>query len=104
MSDSAIDYKTLLTKIIKDQIVILGPAITLAKVKHVRGLSVADDGTVTSLSEKPEIIVNQLHEQFSELSAFIAKKTLEPVLKQPQSNPPPATTEENTEENNQSQL
>ena len=103
MSDSALDYKTLLTKVIKNQILILCPAITLAKIRHVKGLSVTDDGTVTSLSEKPEIIINQLHEQFSELSAFIAKKTLEPVLKQPQPNPPDTTTE-TTEENNQSKL
>jgi hypothetical protein len=96
MSDSARDYKIILTNIIKNQIIILGPAITLAKVRHVRGLSVTEDGTVTSLSEKPEVIINQLRDQFSELSAFITKKTLAPVLEQTQ--PTPSSAEEANEE------
>lgn len=88
MLDAAPDFKILLSTIIKNQIVILGPAITLAKVRHVRGIAVTDDGTVTSLSQKPELIINELYDQFSELSAFIAKKTLAPVMEQTQSPAP----------------
>ena len=102
MSNSAQDYKILLTSIIKNQIVILGPAITLAKVRHIGGLGVADDGTVTSISEKPEIIIRELHDQFSELSAFIAKKTLAPVLGQTHTAAPPQPTQP-AEDNNDSE-
>jgi hypothetical protein len=102
MSDSAPDYKSLLSGIIKNQIVILGPAITLAKARHVRGLAVADDGTVTSISEKPEIIIRELHDQFSELSAFIAKKTLTPALVQTQPAAPTQPTQP-AEDNNDSE-
>jgi hypothetical protein len=77
---SAQDYKRIVTAIIQNQIIILGPAITLAKVRHVRGLSVEDDGTVTSISETPENITKELISQFNELSPFITKKTLAPLI------------------------
>lgn len=85
MQDSAQDYKKTLTGIIQSQIAILGPAITLSKVRHVRGLSVSDDGTVTSISETPESITKELVRQFTELSPFITKKTMAPLLYQIQS-------------------
>lgn len=74
------DYKTLLTQVIKKQIVILGPDITLAKARNVAGLSVADDGTVLDISGVPQEITQKLIDQFVELSGEIVKKTMEPLL------------------------
>lgn len=74
------DHKQLLTDVIKKQIIVLGPDITLAKARNVPGLTVADDGTVTQISGDPKEVTQKLIEQFMELSGLIVKKTMEPLL------------------------
>jgi hypothetical protein len=74
------EYQKLLTEVIRKQIVILGPSITLAKARNVTGLTVSDDGTVTAINGNPQLITQQLVEQFMELSGLIVKKTMEPLL------------------------
>lgn len=74
------EHQKLLTDVIKKQIVILGPDITLAKARNVAGLSVADDGTVTAITGDPKAITQKLVDQFMELSGLIVKKTMEPLL------------------------
>ncbi|HEX7042220.1 MAG TPA: hypothetical protein VF189_03130 [Patescibacteria group bacterium] len=77
---SAQDYKNLLTEVIKKQIVILGPDITLSKARNVKGLTVMDDGTVTAVSGSPQEVTQALIDQFVQLSGLIVKKTMEPLL------------------------
>lgn len=74
------DHKQLLTQVIKKQIVILGPDITLVKARNVAGLTIADDGTVTQITGNPQEVTQRLIEQFMELSGQIVKKTMEPLL------------------------
>ena len=74
------DHQKLLTEVIKKQIIILGPDITLTKARNVLGLTVADDGTVTQISGDPKEVTQKLIEQFMELSGLIVKKTMEPLL------------------------
>jgi len=74
------DYKQLLSEVIKKQIVILGPDITLLKARNVPGLVVADDGTVTDISGDSQQITQKLVDQFVQLSGEIVKKTMEPLL------------------------
>ena len=74
------DQQKLLTDVIKKQIVILGPDITLAKARNVKGLTVADDGTVTGIDGDPHVLTQELVNQFMELSGLIVKKTMEPLL------------------------
>lgn len=74
------EYKQLLSEVIKKQIIILGPDITLAKARNVQGLVVADDGTVTDISGDPQQITQKLIDQFVQLSGEIVKKTMEPLL------------------------
>lgn len=74
------DYKKVLTDVIKKQIVILGPAITLAKARNVKGLTVADDGTVTAVQGQPQELIQALIDQFVQLSGEIVRKTMEPLL------------------------
>lgn len=74
------DYKKLLTDVIKKQIVILGPQITLAKARNVKGLTVSDDGTVTQMQGPPQELIQALIDQFVQLSGLIVKKTMEPLL------------------------
>ncbi len=81
------DYKQLISEVIKKQIVILGPDITLAKARNVPGLIVADDGTVTDMSGIPQEITQKLIDQFVQLSGEIVKKTMEPLLHMNQGSP-----------------
>jgi len=74
------DHQKLLTEVIKKQIVILGPDITLAKARNVAGLIVADDGTVIAINGDPQQLTQKLVDQFMELSGLIVKKTMEPLL------------------------
>lgn len=74
------DYKTVLTEVIKKQMVILGPDITLAKARNVHGLTIADDGTVTGIQGHPQELIQSLIDQFVQLSGLIVKKTMEPLL------------------------
>lgn len=74
------DYKKLLTDVIKKQIVILGPQITLAKARNVKGLTITDDGTVTDMQGSPQELIQLLIDQFVQLSGLIVRKTMEPLL------------------------
>lgn len=74
------DYRKLLTDVIQKQMVILGPSITLAKARNVKGLTVADDGTVTAIQGQPQELIQGLIDQFVQLSGLIVKKTMEPLL------------------------
>ena len=80
MPDSLTDYQNLLTELIKKQIVILGPDIAVLKARNVSGLKVTDDGTVTHMSGNPQELLNQLVEQYMQLSGLIVKKAMEPLL------------------------
>jgi len=60
--------------------VILGPSITLAKARNVKGLTVADDGTVVNIDGQPQELIQGLIDQFVQLSGLIVKKTMEPLL------------------------
>jgi hypothetical protein len=74
------DYKKLLTEVIQKQMVILGPSISLAKARNVKGLTVADDGTVVNIEGQPQELIQGLIDQFVQLSGLIVKKTMEPLL------------------------
>lgn len=74
------DYKTLLTQVIQKQMVILGPTITLAKARNVKGLTVDDNGIVTAINGQPQLLIQELIDQFVQLSGLIVKKTMEPLL------------------------
>lgn len=74
------DYKNLMSELIKKQIIILGPDISLVKARGVSGLTVADDGSVTAISGDPKTALQQLIDEFVSLSGLIVKKTMEPLL------------------------
>lgn len=74
------DYQKLFTDVIKKQIILLGPNITLAKARNVKGLMVSDDGTVTAINGNPQEMIQALIDQFVQLSGLIVKKTMEPLL------------------------
>ena len=111
MSDAAQLYQQLLTDAIRKQMVILGPQITLLKVRNVSGLTVTNDGTVASLGGKPEEVVTRFIAEFRDLSAPLAKKTMQPLLNalqpgvigpaQPQATPTEQPQQQSTANTNQ---
>ena len=80
MQENNTAYKKLLTEVIKKQMIILGPDITLAKARNVKGLTVENDGTVSQISGDPQELIQNLINQFVQLSGLIVQKTMEPLL------------------------
>lgn len=80
MPNSDTDYKKLFSELIKKQMLVLGPDITLAKVKNVMGLTVDVNGDVIKLEGDPQQMLQGLINQFVELSGMIVKKTMESIL------------------------
>lgn len=74
------DYKGIFTQLIQKQILILGPDITIAKVKGVAGIEVDPQGNVTNITGDPQTVLQNLINQFVELSGLIVKKTMESIL------------------------
>lgn len=74
------DYKKIFSELIKKQMLVLGPDITLAKVKNVQGITVDNSGEVQSITGDPQQLLQLLINQFVELSGMIVKKTMESIL------------------------
>lgn len=80
MNPQEVDYQKLFTELIKKQILILGPDITLSKIKNVKGISVDSSGNVLNLEGDPKVLLQEVIDQFIELSGMIVKKTMESVF------------------------
>lgn len=74
------DYKSLFSQLIKKQMLVLGPDITLAKVKNVVGIVVDQNGDVQQIEGDPQVLLQDLINQYVELSGLIVKKTMESIL------------------------
>jgi len=74
------DYKQLFSQLIQKQILILGPDITIAKVKNVPGIVVDQAGSVQSITGDPQALLQALINQFVELSGMIVKQTMESIV------------------------
>jgi len=74
------DYNSLFSQLIKKQMLVLGPDITLAKVKNVIGITVDINGDVQKIEGDPQKLLQGLINQFVELSGMIVKKTMESIL------------------------
>lgn len=74
------DYKAIFTQLIQKQILILGPDITIAKAKNVPGIEIDAQGNVTNITGDPQTVLQNLINQFVELSGLIVKKTMESIL------------------------
>lgn len=74
------DYQSLLTDLVKKQMVMLGPGVALSKARKVSSLTVGDDGTVRAISGDPQAALNQLANEYMNLSGQIAQTTLNSLL------------------------
>ena len=69
-------YSALISEIIKKQSVILGPEIAILKARSVQGLMVDNDGKVTGVGDNPKETLQNLVDQYVELSGLIVKNAL----------------------------
>lgn len=69
-------YSALISEIIKKQSLILGPEIAILKARSVSGLMVDNDGKVTGVGDNPKETLQNLVDQYVELSGLIVKNAL----------------------------
>lgn len=74
--DEKDQYAALISEIIKKQTVILGPEIAILKARSVPGLMVDNDGKVTGVGDNPKETLQNLVDQYVELSGLIVKNAL----------------------------
>lgn len=73
-------YKSMLTDLIKKQMVMLGPNVALGTARKVSGLTVVEDGTVSEITADPQAVVEGVTNAYMNLSGQIAQMTLKTVL------------------------
>ena len=74
------DYKNIITEIIKKQAIILGPQIAVLKARNVAGITVMDDGIVTSINGPEQEVLQKLIDQYVSLSGEIVKNAVNSVF------------------------
>lgn len=73
-------YKSMLTDLIKKQMVMLGPNVALGTARKVNGLTVSEDGTVTEIMGDPQTVMEGVANSYMSLSGQIAQMTLKTIL------------------------
>jgi hypothetical protein len=74
------NYKNVIDEIIAKQTVVLGPDIVLLKARNVKGLNLTADGKVESIDGDPQQVLQNLVNEYVNLSGQIMKNILNPVL------------------------
>lgn len=73
-------YKTLLTDLIRTQMVMLGPNVALGTAKKVNGLTIGTDGTVSEIVGEPGAVLEAVVNSYTNLSGQIAQMTFKRIL------------------------
>lgn len=74
--DDKDQYKALISEIIAKQTIILGPDIAVLKARNVAGLEVDDKGRVMAINGDSTKVLQQLINEYVELSGMIVKNAL----------------------------
>ncbi len=75
-----LDYKQILTEIIKKQSVILGPQMAVMKARNVAGIKVSDSGEVTEIFGQDQDVLQKLIDQYVALSGEIVKNAVNSIF------------------------
>jgi hypothetical protein len=73
-------YISLISEIIAKQAVILGPDIAILKARNVSGLVIDGNGKVTEIKGNPSDVVEQLIDEYVQLSGQIVKSAMTSVF------------------------
>lgn len=74
------DYQSLLSDLVKKQMVMLGPGVALSKARKVSELTVSEEGQVLAIAGDPQKALNDLANEYMSLSGQIAQTTLNSLL------------------------
>ncbi|MBI3341677.1 hypothetical protein HY024_00985 [Candidatus Curtissbacteria bacterium] len=74
------DYQSLLSDLVKKQMVMLGPGVAISKARQVGALTVTEAGDVTAISGDAQAALKELANQYMSLSGDIAQTTLTSLL------------------------
>lgn len=75
------DYRRVMTEIVQQLMVILGPDVALSKARGVAGIFVGDDGIVGDLDGDPILLLKKLIDAYVSLSGPVVQKTIASLLK-----------------------
>ena len=78
--DEKSQYVSLISEIVAKQAVILGPDIAILKARNVLGLMIDDKGKVTDIKGNPSDAVEQLIDEYVQLSGQIVKSALSSIF------------------------
>jgi len=73
-------YISLISEIIAKQAVILGSDIAILKARNVLGLAINDSGKVIDIKGNPSDVVEQLIDEYVQLSGQIVKSALSSIF------------------------
>ena len=60
--------------------VILGPGVALSKAQKIRGLTVDNQGQVSTIISDPKLMLKKLTEDFMEFSGHLARESMQMLL------------------------
>lgn len=75
------DYHSLISDYIKNQIVMLGPSVALAKASKIKGIKVDNSGSVVEISGDAQGALETLHNEYKMLIGDIAQGSLDLLIK-----------------------
>ena len=78
--DEKSQYISLISEIIAKQAVILGPDIAILKARNVLGLGIDDHGKLIDIRGNPSDVVEQLIDEYVQLSGQIVKSALSSIF------------------------
>lgn len=79
-SNNSSHYVELLNQLLQKLKVALGPEIVLVKVRKIKGISLTRDHSIGKIHEDPELVSQQVMDQFGELSPLLANTVIKPYL------------------------
>lgn len=78
--DGKADARKLIYELIPRQRSILGPDITIAKVKKAGGIEISENGEILKIDGDENEILRRLAHEFSVLSSFTVKEVLHSIV------------------------
>ncbi|NCN59159.1 hypothetical protein COW99_02290 [Candidatus Roizmanbacteria bacterium CG22_combo_CG10-13_8_21_14_all_38_20] len=73
-------YQHLLTKLVQEQMIILGPSIGLDIARQIKNLRVDENGNVLKILSDPQQILNDINKLYIEISPHTTRNTLLTLL------------------------
>ena len=75
-------YQQLLTKLIQEQMIILGPSIGLDIARQIKDLRIDENGNVLQILSDPQQILSDINKLYIEISPHTTRNTLLALLTQ----------------------